>query len=1180
MATFNLTDLPDYPALRQVQEALWGVGEARGAAIMVGAGVSKSALTLSENAPEPPLWNDFASEMKRHLGDGAPTDPLKLAEEYEAALGRPALDTLIRNQVADTKWRPGPLHERLLGLPWTDVLTTNWDTLLERAEPRNLERGYEVVRTCADIARTRAPRIVKLHGSLPSNLPFIFTSEDFRTYRQKFAPFVNLAQQVLLENELCLLGFSGDDPNFLQWSGWVRDQLGKSARPIRLVGVLNLSSPRRRVLEGLGVTPIDLAPLVSDVDPARRHAVANERFIDALYSCRPKPRSAWDHTTPNMAAAEALPPLERLTAIVGAWKADRLQYPGWLVAPAAHRSQLSRDTLRDYHELTKAYEAAPPELRARFIVECIWRLTTAFEPIDAWLRRVIGEALDASPSSFTQAERADVLEALLRQARHDQDWPLFDRRAAELEALVPDGAGLAYERALRARDELDYERLAELVPEVVGDDPAWHLRRASLLAFLNDTAGAAEEVYAALRELRGRRALDRGSIWLLSREAWAAFTARAARFEIRKFRDELLDDEDRDAGRYAGARCDPWEHLNEIDHETSALALRRQKDEQVIQPQFDAGVYRDSSNTTRFVTSTAATKLIQTLRLLDHVGVPTRFGFVELTGSRVRRLIDEVRSPDEAEVRRAALYLEQYNEGLIDRYFSRVAVARLPLALAMDIAAKARRVIEYARPRLDEDRVRWTEIARTRLELLSRLVVRMSPEEAMEHLRWGLSLMRDSHWKRWWLNEPLQHHLARALEAVPPSRRHELALEAMQAPLAGERVDLEYERDWPHLASEFESNVLVRPEGDLAWTKRIGELIDYVRSANDDRAVPLLWLLHLCKAKALTVEEQARLGAVLWAGVAAKTFPPFKEIRAHAYFNLPEAEPGLVQAAFQDKIIPSLVKGKLNEAHLAALRGAVRSNGLEISTATSLAIIERVLAWRPAPEPKYDFGMVRGTNSYVEAELGPVLADALLPGLSPEEFSTEMCTKMLARLAHAETPSIGAAAAEMLRLAPDRKDEIVRAVRRGLASHVNRRVIFSIDAVFRLTLAHKASGMEIPHSLASDVVGICALRREAGLLQAMNCARRLLQADALQLDDVHRLVDCLEHLLAETDYAEWNDADPRTRAITLIRASAVQLAKALSVRGIEHEAITGWLELAPSDPAPEVRFALDEAPAT
>ncbi|WP_179869801.1 SIR2 family NAD-dependent protein deacylase [Rhizobium chutanense] len=226
---------------------------------MVGAGFSRCAKKVSEFSPLPPLWSTFEKAMLGRLypGEQKSYDPLKLAEEYKAALGAHALDALIRQLVADGQWLPGDLHTRLLSLPWADVLTTNWDTLLERTALPNPDRSYDVVHTVHDIARTRAPRIVKLHGSLPSHQPFIFTAEDFRTYPRNYAAFINLAQQVLLENDLCLIGFSGDDPNFLQWAGWVRDQLGSNARRIRLVGALNLSVSQRQVLEQRNVTPID-----------------------------------------------------------------------------------------------------------------------------------------------------------------------------------------------------------------------------------------------------------------------------------------------------------------------------------------------------------------------------------------------------------------------------------------------------------------------------------------------------------------------------------------------------------------------------------------------------------------------------------------------------------------------------------------------------------------------------------------------------------------------------------------------------------------------------------------------------------------------------------------------------------------------------------------------------------
>lgn len=58
----NLNELPDYPAIEEISAALWGHGEIRGAAVMVGAGFSRFAELSAATAPLPPLWNDFRNE--------------------------------------------------------------------------------------------------------------------------------------------------------------------------------------------------------------------------------------------------------------------------------------------------------------------------------------------------------------------------------------------------------------------------------------------------------------------------------------------------------------------------------------------------------------------------------------------------------------------------------------------------------------------------------------------------------------------------------------------------------------------------------------------------------------------------------------------------------------------------------------------------------------------------------------------------------------------------------------------------------------------------------------------------------------------------------------------------------------------------------------------------------------
>ena len=128
---------------------------------------------------------------------------LKLADEVQAAFGRPALDQILRNAIPDDDYEPSsPLHKKLLTLPWSDVFTTNYDTLLERARNAVTSKRYEVVVNKEDLINSERPRIVKLHGSFSSDPRFIITEEDYRCYPENFAPFVNTVRQALLENTL------------------------------------------------------------------------------------------------------------------------------------------------------------------------------------------------------------------------------------------------------------------------------------------------------------------------------------------------------------------------------------------------------------------------------------------------------------------------------------------------------------------------------------------------------------------------------------------------------------------------------------------------------------------------------------------------------------------------------------------------------------------------------------------------------------------------------------------------------------------------------------------------------------------------------------------------------------------------------------------------------------------
>jgi hypothetical protein len=361
--------------LNEIAERLW----AERAAVMVGAGFSKNA------GNEFPDWNQLG-DLFYQKAYGVKPDPvnkkymnvLQLAEEVQAAIGRPALENLLRSSIPDMNIEPSALHVELLELPWVDVFTTNYDTLIERASAKVVTRRYEPVVNKEDIPYAIKPRIVKLHGSFPSERPFIITEEDYRRYPHDYAPFVNTVQQALLENTFCLIGFSGDDLNFLQWIGWIRDNLGKDkTQKIYLVGVFDLSSARLQLLAQRGIIVVDLSCCYGI--EKHDHKKALNLFFEYIRSKKTNALD-WPYKPKTMHPAHGADRIEEVQKITEEWRRQRQAYPGWLILPHGNRENLwvHTDVWVNYLPDT---EKSPPGLDIQYAFELIWRLERCLLPV-------------------------------------------------------------------------------------------------------------------------------------------------------------------------------------------------------------------------------------------------------------------------------------------------------------------------------------------------------------------------------------------------------------------------------------------------------------------------------------------------------------------------------------------------------------------------------------------------------------------------------------------------------------------------------------------------------------------------------------------------------------------------------------------------------------------------------
>ena len=284
-----------YSYIDEIGKRLADPGLYGAASLMVGAGFSKNADCIGDKKNTPPDWTQLSETMyeelypsekdnqRRRWEECSGKNVLTLAQKYEVTFDRQSLNSLIERSIADKNYIPGELHRNLLELNWNDVFTTNYDTLLERAiEQVATRKNYKIVYSQDDLPGSVRPRLVKLHGSIEHSSQYIITEEDYRTYPDKYAPFVNTVQQSMLETRLCLIGFSGADPNFLNWLGWLRDNMGENCPAIYFCGLFdNLGTAERKMLEQRHITILDLSVLVDKTEKSK-HYTAIKKFIELL----------------------------------------------------------------------------------------------------------------------------------------------------------------------------------------------------------------------------------------------------------------------------------------------------------------------------------------------------------------------------------------------------------------------------------------------------------------------------------------------------------------------------------------------------------------------------------------------------------------------------------------------------------------------------------------------------------------------------------------------------------------------------------------------------------------------------------------------------------------------------------------------------------------------------------
>ena len=1215
-------ELADYPQIKKLAVALHRLDASHhGAAILVGAGFSRSAAIHVGGEKRVPLWNQFTKKLAKMLypkqSDLTFMDPLRVAEEFRAYFGQAVLNDQIRLQIEDEAWRNGSLYKELLSLPWTDVLTTNWDTLLERAAADLSSPYYTTVTKPSDLAWAPAPRVVKLHGTIGLTDVLIAAQEDFRGYSTKFAPFVNLARQIFIENELCLLGFSGDDPNFLAWAGWVRDHLANHARKIYLVGVLDLPAARRTQLELMNIAPIDLGPLVADIpDLDLKHQRATEQFIQALSdelksTVSPqdwKPQRIEDDATsveeirgrrdPAVGASRLIAQLETL-------RATRESYPGWLVCPPTLRWGLGNQ-VSSPSPSTANLTALDANNRAKILYELCWRHTTAFEPMEGWLADMLFDVAD--PGAPTSIPRRHQLEIALALLNHGRSLPVeteTERHAAErLESkligilekysdYLPDcKAEIAYHRALVFRDKLDYPGLAGVVDDLDGTDSVWKLRKAAMLSELGRSTASADLIRQTYGELLRAHRSDRRSISITSRLVWAHWLLQVVQtIGGSRKKEELPSFVEQN---YRIWKCDPWALLDDFRSQLEKRFEKHVDKQELTRPLFPQGHYRenrqDDSMDDKQVEIFIADALTRT------VGIPLQLGGA---GMGANLLVDDIKriiltGGTGGELRDYTWTIRSAGSDdseVIAGVFTRVGVAKANLEVIETLVHRARAAFAYWRTVRDrggqDERGEALHRLRVFLEVLGRLVVRVPQDTAKELFLFAATQGHEAEMQHGSVSNALRNVLTNSLASLPRVEQAKLLPAAIGFPLASE-IKGGRHQDW--------ANPLVRcldeRETYSPLEGRISQLIAAAAVIQRDiRFYPLLRLCQLSAKKGfLNSAEREKLATAIWGSNPDYSRLPDTGLLPHTFLELPSADEVRTEAIVRSELfevqleVLAATKKELNrypppEIQRAVnwcegMASAVRHETLNLAPTPEQAVklFEALVAWRPSAHKSALFGASH--NDRLAGSIGSALSNAIAPNLPPEYKSRARFAELSAfHLSVSGSESLLPAYVYFRSADSEIPSMISRLLKKALSTHDQSQIYYAAIAAYRWSQLVSPGQETALDSLISFVLAVVEAERTTGLHQLIWLLTQLFGAGWLSEIQTEMLAEKLPAIFEAMRYENILPRAPEMVNASTVRAACVVFARALLQQLPNDEGLVQLIAKSRDDPLPEVRFA-------
>ena len=1043
-----------------------------------------------------------------------------------------------------------------------------------------------------------------------------------------------------MERVVLLLGFSGDDQNFLHWLGWVRDHLGPAAPSLYLGGFLNLSRPRRRLLEDRGVTPIDLAnhPMAHTWAP-HCHLRAIEWILKVLalgepYSRHwPTPRPVKEpinsqlepilfvHSTCPKEESFKLPtdscPTKRqavVTDVIHSWAHNRSCYPEWVVLPFRRADKLARNTDLWTDLVINCAATWTPVESLNAISELAWRYDLLMFPyssdlidsIEKTIKAIDDDVLPNYAGSASDREniverRAALLLSLLTEARFSFQPTRFSRATELLKYHWPVSTNaqnrFRHEEGLWFLAVQDFELLAERMTswDVQNFDPIWAFRKAALLADLGQYTTAIDLAQRALSQLE-RDASRNTNVRNMSRLSWALhwrMGTETAKWWESRFSwplDHLpIFDKWSLFSRY---NCDAYSEWKQFEGAVKSVRSPTPSGSLFPRPYTIQELRPDEYERYRCAR--------RAVRMVELTGLPSRIRGITMASTVLEKC---ALAMSDLGVQHSLPIVNRAGSSRLDTLLSVVSsghVARLDSESATQVVQSLEKGRDHhlnQPPEKSMDDAVLTKKVSANVEALAWCVPRAGNEKAEELFRWALAYgnrKRARRHRSLWRS--VQRLWRESWLAMTPQRRQEMMVEVLSSSTL-EHLPLQDYGDPAEVA--LYADIPVGPDrgNNRAWSNCARSVAEALRLGGEARRRAAIRLLAMVIRRVVPSTARVELGQALWRGTAldGSDMPDEITLADWKVLDLPEPEAGAADLCFRRKWIQRDINGGPNatlEATLAEVCNAWRTD-LPWHRAIALSPEEQDWLWNfvhrwLSTRDRSRFGMDNPDPREIE------LIDGLAAIVSRREVPQHIVSALYGKIEKLKIPRqmlmsdsfhgneyrlIAAAAG--LRTERSRQAEML--VRMGILSDEERVRESALDGLSWWLMEIEKPGVSIRAPSLSCVLDIgmtLGSQREGGMKGAVKGVIAVLNGSS---EEYRKAVVPLakEGLCRWWPVLQYCRADVGgtdwDKTVVQRRVWCVRLARAMERSGHgESDTVRKWLDAAKKDPMASVRYAAEE----